>query len=181
MTKGESSPLRRSAHLFLTAMLVCTGTGATAAEKGMIIRAGDLLAQPFIDAASAGKLTPSQPVTIVERRGPWVSVQSAGKTGWVRLLNVRLEPTGPARPATAAKPSNVSSLSSMLRTGSSGKTVTTGVKGMDEEDIRNSTPNYEELTLLEGLGVDAEAARAEAAKRPLTARKVDYLGKGRGK
>lgn len=147
----------------------------------MVIRAGDLLAQPFLDAASTAKLTASQAVTIVERRGPWVSVQSAGKTGWVRLLNIRLEPAGPARTATAGKPSNVSSLSSMLRTGSSGRTVTTGVKGMDEEDIRNSTPNYAELTLLEGLGMEADAARAEAAKRPLIARKVDYLGKGRGK
>lgn len=173
--------MRRSAHSFLAVMLVCTASGVAAAEKGMIIRAGDLLAQPFIDAASAGKLTPSQLVTIVERRGPWVSVQSAGKSGWVRLLNVRLEPIGPARPATASKTSNVSSLSSMLRTGSSGRTVTTGVKGMDEEDIRNSTPNYAELTLLETLGTDADTARAEAAKRPLTARKVDYLGKGRGK
>ena len=147
----------------------------------MIIRAGDLLAQPFIDAISAAKLTASQPVTIVERRGPWVSVQSAGKTGWVRLLNLRLEPSGPVRPATAAKPSNVSSLSSMLRTGSSGRTVTTGVKGMDEQDIRNATPNYGELTRLEVLGVEADEARADAAKRPLIARKVDYLSKGRGK
>ena len=69
----------------------------------------------------------------------------------------------------------------MLQTGSSGRTVTTGVKGMDEEDIRNSTPNYGELTRLEGLGVEADAARADAANKPLTTRKVDYLGKGRGK
>ncbi|UVO55654.1 hypothetical protein [Sphingomonas sp. SUN039] len=153
--------------------------GAAAAEKGQIIRAGDLLAQPFIDAASTAKLTAAQPVTIVERRGPWVSVQAAGKTGWVRLLNLRLEPAvavaGLARPA-GTKPSGMSSLSS-LTTNSSGRTVTTGVKGMDEEDIRGSTPNYVELTLLDTLGVDAEDARANAAKVKLVERSVDYLGK----
>ena len=56
-------------------MLVCLAPGAHAAEKGMIIRAGDLLSQPFIDAASSGKLTASQPVTIVERKGPWVNAK----------------------------------------------------------------------------------------------------------
>jgi hypothetical protein len=155
---------------------------AASAEKGQIIRAGDLLAQPFIDAPSAAKLTASQPVTIVERRGPWVSVQANGKTGWVRLLNLRLEPgvavAGLSRPSTVSRPSG---LSSLMQTGSSGRTVTTGVKGMDEEDIRASTPNYEELTLLEGLGVDAADARASAEKAKLAARSVAYLDKKRGK
>lgn len=155
---------------------------AASAEKGQIIRAGDLLAQPFIDAPSAAKLTASQPVAIVERRGPWVSVQANGKTGWVRLLNLRLEPAvavaGRTPPSTVSRPSG---LSSLMRTGSSGRTVTTGVKGMDEEDIRASTPNYEELTLLEGLGVDAAEARASAEKAKLAERSVAYLDKRRGK
>jgi hypothetical protein len=165
--------------LTLTVLASAILPGAASAEKGQIIRAGDLLAQPFIDAASTAKLTAAQPVTIVERRGPWVSVQASGKTGWVRLLNLRLEPAvsvaGLSRPA-GPKPSGMSSLSS-LTTNSSGRTVTTGVKGMDEEDIRGSTPNYSELTLLEGLGVDAADARANAAKVKLVERSVDYLDK----
>jgi hypothetical protein len=171
--------LRSSTLLTLTVLASAILPGAASAEKGQIIRAGDLLAQPFIDAASTAKLTAAQPVTIVERRGPWVSVQASGKTGWVRLLNLRLEPAvsvaGLSRPA-GPKPSGMSSLSS-LTTNSSGRTVTTGVKGMDEEDIRGSTPNYSELTLLEGLGVDAADARANAAKVKLVERSVDYLDK----
>jgi uncharacterized protein YgiM (DUF1202 family) len=166
-----------------TALLLAV-VPVAAAEKGQVIRAGDLLAQPFIDATSAAKLTAGQAVSIVERRGPWVSVQAGGKTGWVRLLNLRLEPAvavaGLARPPSGPKPSGLSSLSS-LTTGSSGRTVTTGVKGMDEEDIRASTPNYAELTLLEGLGVEATDARTAAAKSKLVERSVDYLDKKRGK
>ena len=171
----------RSSTLVVLAVMVCgLAPTAASAEKGQIIRAGDLLAQPFIDAPSAAKLTASQPVTIVERRGPWVSVQANGKTGWVRLLNLRLEPAvaGLTPPSTASRPSG---LSSLMRTGSSGRTVTTGVKGMDEEDIRASTPNYEELTLLEGLGVDAAEARASAEKAKLAERSVAYLDKRRSK
>ena len=173
----------RSSTLVVLAVMVCgLAPTAASAEKGQIIRAGDLLAQPFIDAPSAAKLTASQPVAIVERRGPWVSVQANGKTGWVRLLNLRLEPAvavaGRTPPSTASRPSG---LSSLMRTGSSGRTVTTGVKGMDEEDIRASTPNYEELTLLEELGVDAAEARASAEKAKLAERSVAYLDKRRGK
>ncbi len=168
--------MRRSAKLILVSLLLTGTIAARAAEKGLIIRAGDLLAQPFIDAANNGKVTAAQQVTIVERRGAWVNVQAAGKSGWVRLLNVRLEPPGglatPVKGAPAAKPNG---LTSLLQTGSSGRTVTTGVKGMDEEDIRNSVPNYQELTLLETLGVEADDARASAARRKLEERSVAYL------
>ncbi len=176
----------RSTEIFLVVMLVFLASGAEAAEKGLIIRAGDLLAQPFIDATNTGKLTPSQPVTIVERRGAWVSVQANGKTGWVRLLNVRLEPANAAAvlPGVAtpkAKTSNVSGLTSMLRTNSSSRTVTTGVKGMDEADIRGSTPDYVQLSQLDTLGIDADNARANAGKNKLLERKVDYLNKKGGR
>ncbi len=174
--------MRRSGKLSLAALLVFCAIRADAAEKGLIIRAGDLLAQPFIDATSAGKVTPAQPVTIVERRGAWVNVDASGKSGWVRLLNVRLEPAvaiiGPNKAAPNARPTGMTSL---LRTGSSGRTVTTGVKGMDEEDIRNATPNYVEVALLDTMAVDAADARANASRASLTERSVAYLEKKRGK
>ncbi len=146
----------RIAASLLATLLLCLASAAGAAEKGLIIRAGDLLAQPFIDSAKSGPVTANQPVTIVERKGGWASVEAGAAKGWVRLLNLR------------------------LRTGSSGRTVTTGVKGMDEEDIRNATPDYAELTELDGLGVGADDAKANAQKAKLTENTVDYLdNKGR--
>lgn len=156
-------------------MLAMLAGAANAAEKGQIIRAGELYAQPFIDAVSAAKLTASQPVTIIERRGAWANVQASGKTGWVRLLNVRLEPA-----IASSKPSSGPGLSSLLRSGSMGQTVTTGVKGMSEEQIRASTPNYTELAMLDTLAVDGTTARAAAANRKLIERPVDYLDKKKG-
>ena len=51
----------------LLAMLLFQASEAVAApEKGLVIRAGDLMAQPFIDAAKSGPLTANQPVTILE-------------------------------------------------------------------------------------------------------------------
>ncbi len=176
--------MRRCGAMMLAALLLCRVTSAEAAEKGLVLRAGDLLAQPFIDAAKSGPLTANQPVTIIERRGAWASVESGSQKGWVRLLNLRLEPgvarpgAAGARPASGATP-NFSNPASLLRTGSSGRTVTTGVKGMDEEDIRNASPDYAELELLGTLAVNADDARAAALKANLKENTVAYLDKGR--
>ncbi|MEJ5976921.1 hypothetical protein WG901_09770 [Novosphingobium sp. PS1R-30] len=167
--------MRRCAAILLAAVLLCRVTSAEAAEKGQILRAGDLLAQPFIDAAKSGPVTANQPVTILERRGAWASVEAGSTKGWVRLLNLRLE-AGAARPG-ATRPGGIAS----LRTGSSGRTATTGIKGMDEEDIRNATPDYQELELLGTLAVTADDARATAQKAALKENTVAYLDKGRSR
>ena len=172
--------MRSFAAFLLAAILLCQVTSAEAAEKGLILRAGDLLAQPFIDAAKSGPIAANQPATILERRGAWANVEVGGRTGWVRVLNLRLEP-GAARPGGARPAGAAGNPLSLLRTGSSGRTVTTGVKGMDEEDIRNATPDYAELELLGTLAVNADEARANAVKSSLKENTVDYLDKGRGR
>lgn len=177
--------MRKLRAFLLAALPLLSITAAHAAEKGLVIRAGDLMAQPFIDATKAGPLTANQPVTILERRGGWANVESNGRSGWIRLLNVRLEP----RPATAAtgqraggpSASSLTNPASLLRTGSSGRTVTTGVKGMDEADIRNASPDYVQLQLLGTLGVDAAAGRDHAQKSNLKEATLGYLDKGRGR
>ncbi len=178
---GKIGALRRSYQLALFTILLLGTVGVEAAEKGLVIRAGDLLAQPFIDAANVGKVAPAEPVTVVERRGAWANVKAGGKSGWVRLLNLRLEPTAGLSGPTKAQAVRPNGLTALLQTGSSGRTVTTGVKGMDEEDIKNATPNYVELTLLETLEVDAANARSNAVRNNLKERSVDYLDKRGGK
>lgn len=175
--------LRRSAQFLLAAALLVPGVAVQAAEKGQIIRPGDLLAQPFIDAASTAKLAAAQPVTVVERRGAWVNVQANGKSGWVRLLNLRLEaasgPVGTLAAPPRPKPSGGLSLTSLMGTKSSGRTVTTGVKGMDEENIRAASPDYAELELFEKVAAltTEQDARNGAATGKLTERTVAYLTK----
>ena len=162
--------MRTFRAVLLAALPLLIATTAHAAEKGLVIRAGDLMAQPFIDAAKAGPLTANQPVTILARRGGWAQIEAAGRSGWMRLLNLRLEPRAPNAADTAR-----------LRTGSSGRTVTTGVKGMDEADIRNASPDYAQLQLLGTLGVDAAAGRDHAQKNNLKETALGYLDKGRGR
>jgi Bacterial SH3 domain len=157
---------------------------ALASERGQVIRAGDMMAQPFIDAAKVAPVTANQPVTIVARRGGWINVEAQGKNGWVRTLNLRLEAAAGvpgAAPASSGQHGSSVNPLSLLRTNSSGRTVTTGVKGLDEEDIRNATPDPAQLAQLDGLAVADADARSNAERSKLKESQVAYLGKGKGK
>ena len=52
---------------------------------------------------------------------------------------------------------------------------------MDEEDIRNASPDPVQLLRLGTLGVDAATARAHAQKSNLKENTLGYLEKGRGR
>jgi len=166
--------MRRALTLIVLACVTVPSTAADATERGVVIRNGDIKVQPFLDAAPAGNVAANDAVTIVDRKGGWVQVQAAGKTGWIRTLNIRLAATDGA----VAHQTSVASAASMLRTGSSGKTVTTGVKGLGEEDLRNASVNLAELDKLGTLAVDPGEATADAQKKGLKESQIDYLAKG---
>lgn len=186
----------RLARLLLAAALaLLTPSWLSAAERGFAIRAGDLKQQPFIDAAAAGAVAANQAVSVVTRQGGWVRIESNGQSGWMRMLNVRLETRAATGGSTATSTSsgstssasstrslsrgNVSSSGSLLHTGSSGKTVTTGVKGLDESSIRGSTPDEAQVAQLEALAVDPSEAASNATSSGLQEQSVEYLKAGR--
>jgi hypothetical protein len=134
-----------------------------------MLSAGELKEKPFSDSATLAKLPAKQQVGVVKRQGGWANVEATGKTGWVRLLSLRLEAGAvPTRVKTAA--------ASRLHTGSSAKTVTTGVKGMTAEDIKNAAPNYAELELMGRLGVPADQATANAKQSDAELELMGRLG-----
>jgi hypothetical protein len=156
-----------------------------AAEKALVIRAGDLKATPFIDGLNADKVAANQSVNIVKRQGGWVQVETGGKVGWLRLLNVRMAQAtvtpDTSRPAAATQlpTNNLSARSSLLRTGSSGKTVTTGIKGLDEENIRTASVDSAQVVALAALAVAPAQATANAKASGLKENNVEYLQKGK--
>ena len=166
----------RSIGLVLAAAIaLLTPSWLGAAERAFAIRAGDLKQQPFIDAASAGSVAANQAVSVVTRQGGWVRVESNGQAGWMRMLNLRLAVATPASGTNTGSTSRPSSSGSLLRTGSSGKTVTTGVKGLDESNIRGSTPDEAQVAALDALAVDSTEAASHAASSGLKEQSVEYF------
>jgi hypothetical protein len=71
--------------------------------------------------------------------------------------------------------SGMSKLFNVARTGSSGTTVTTGVRGLDPEMLANAQPNPAELAKMEQFAVTQEAAAGFAAKGKLQAHQVEEV------
>lgn len=163
--------MRFSIRFFLTGLLVCllVQTGA-AVETGSAIKADEIKAEPFRDAKTVGLLAAGDKVTIVKRDGGWLMI-SAPKKGWVRMLSIR---RGTSTSAQGTKASDVVALATG-RAGTGKVVSSTGIRGLNEEDLKNAKFNEEELKLAESFIVKKIEAEQFAAKVKLKARSVAYL------
>jgi len=75
----------------LTFIFLCTVLSAAyAKETGSTRMDVDLMTKPYSDAKAAGKLPQSTAVSVLERSGGWLRISAGGKSGWVKLHQVRL-------------------------------------------------------------------------------------------
>lgn len=160
----------RFASALIGISALCLASFPAAAEVGAVIRAGELKAMPFIDAATSGPVAANQQVTVLSRKGGWVEVEANGKTGWVRMLNLRMQADSSSTQGRAN-----AQKASLLRTNSSGRTVTTGIKGLGEEDLRNASVDSAQLAKLATLPVAPAEASANARASGLVEHPVNYL------
>jgi hypothetical protein len=160
--------LRVTICLCLLALLPAT---PAAAESAYTVRATELKKEPYTDAETVATLPDQARVEILRRQGGWTQIkaQSAAQ-GWVKMLSLRLG-DGTARKGD----SGIGSLLSVARSGSSGTTVATGVRGLSEEDLKNARPNPAELQRMERLAATSQDARKFAASANLGSQQVDYL------
>ena len=153
-------------------LLVLGVAQASAQENGFVVRPTEVKREPFSDAATVGTLPEKAQVKVVKREGAWMRVESAPASGWVRMLSIRI--------AAGTEPgdgdSGVKSLFNVARTGSSGTTVATGVRGLDKEQIQNAQPNPAELQKLSAFGsAKPDAEQFAAGEPPLKAQTIEYL------
>ncbi len=139
------------------------------AEPGSVTRNTDLKAKPFLDAATIAQIAADSKVDIQTRQGAWAQVKTnEGKAGWLKVLNLR----SVAASNGGSGMGGVGQLLNVARTGSSGNTVTTGVKGLSAEQIKNARPNPQEVARLKGYGVSAQEAQRFATATKLQAQNV---------
>ncbi|MCD6060028.1 MAG: hypothetical protein K0S16_339 [Moraxellaceae bacterium] len=154
-------------------LLALFAAGLAWAEPGTLLKDTELRAKPFGDAEVVASLKAKDTVDLLARKGAWANVKAGGQSGWVRLLTVR---TGSGQRGEAG----VGALASVFRTGSSGNTVSTGVKGLSEEKLKNAQPDAEEAQKLDRFRQSENSARSFAKQAKLSAEKIDYLAPGSG-
>jgi len=141
------------------------------AEPATTIRQVEMKKGPAADADTIATIAENTALEALERKGGWTRVKTASGEGWVRMLALRFGGPGEAKKGD----SGISKLFNVARTGSSGTTVTTGVRGLDPAMLANAQPNPAELAKMEQFAVTPDAAASFAAKGKLQARQVEEV------
>ena len=145
---------------------------AMAAQSGSLIKPETLYAAPSGTSARIGSLARGAQVSVIKRQGGWLRVASGRSQGWVRLLSVR---TGVASGFSGA--ADIVGMAQMA-TGKRqpGQIVATaGVRGLNEEDLKQAHYSADGIARLESYSVSASTARNYAAQGGLRAVSVVYL------
>jgi uncharacterized protein YraI len=137
--------MRRSIHLknlskkmtarkiLLTAAFAFNAIGFSSwalAQQAKATKPADLLAEPTPGAAKSGSITSGQAISVLDKKGFWVKVQSGNQSGWVKLTDVEL-------------PNTVTKIDPMSTGRTSGGNIvnTAGVRGLSPDELKGSKPN----------------------------------------
>jgi uncharacterized protein YgiM (DUF1202 family) len=155
-------------NTLLAALLMLSGI-AVAGEAGTALKNDTLRKEPYADAKAMGTLKRNDKVEILAKKGAWLQIKAGKSTGWVRLLSVKRGTSGSSNEAAGVLG---------LATGRSGTgqvVPTTGVRGLNEEDLKGAKFNEEEMKQLEANTVSDADGKTFASAGGLKARKLDYL------
>jgi uncharacterized protein YgiM (DUF1202 family) len=75
----------------LFAGLLLLAVAPAFAQNAVLLREDSLRTEPFADAKAVAKVAAGAAARVVERKGSWSLVESDGKKGWVRGLNLKIE------------------------------------------------------------------------------------------
>ena len=143
------------------------------AEPAVTVRSVELRQNPASDARAVATLPANTTVDVARREGAWVQLKAGSNTGWAKLFDVRLA-TAKDAPARSGSGTSISQ-TLQLATGARGTSATTGVRGLDEEMLRNASPNPAALTMLDGFASTKPEAESFARAGQLQARNVEPL------
>jgi hypothetical protein len=169
---GLSHRSQRLAWL-LPALLILS-VAAHATQSGITRTDADLRAAPYNDANLVITLAKDTQLQILGRRGAWLQVNvEAYGAGYVRLHLVRI---GDSADRERSSFSGIASLWRSLtgRSSSSGLVATTGIRGLEDQDLRNARPNPEAVGALEAYQATDDQARMHAEQAGLVTQQVAY-------
>jgi hypothetical protein len=152
------------------ALLLCVTAASAVAAPGTVLRNEKLYSQPSASSAVAGSAAKGASVNILAKQGGWLRVSAGNATGWIRLLSVRAGEGGlggaglgdvVGAATTKSDPSRVVAVA--------------GLRGLNDEDLKQAKFNADELARLDALGVTATQARSFASQSGLAAVNVPSL------
>jgi len=162
--------MNRLAKMAAAALALLAAGAALAGETGTALKPDQLKAEPFRDAKTVANLGAGDKVDILKRDGGWLQVKSAKGSGGGRMLSIR---RGEARKGTGDAAGLLGLASG--RAGTGRVVATTGIRGLNEEDLKAARFDAAQLKLAESYATGRAEAKKFAARGKLVARQVDYL------
>jgi len=150
---------------------------AAAQEIGTALKPDEIKAEPFQDARTMARIAKGDRVEVITRQGGWLQVKAGSRTGWVRLLSVRRGQA--AQTSVAQEVGGVAGVATG-RTGTGKVVSTTGVRGLDAEELKAAKFDEKQIAKAESLAVSADDGRRFAAQAGLAAQTVKPLPDPRG-
>ncbi len=153
-----------------TALALCLAAATALAAPGTVLRNDKLFSQPSASSKVAASVPKGASVNILSKQGGWLRVTSGRSTGWIRLLSVRAGAGGlggaglgdvVGAATTRSDPSRVVAVA--------------GLRGLNDEDLKQAKFNGEELTRLNTWQATPAQARSFAAESGLTVTSVAAL------
>lgn len=170
----------KASSLTAAAFLLSVSFASIAADSGQIIVSTDLKSEPFVDARTLANLPANSAVDVLKRQGGWMQVKPASNgQGWVKMTTVKLGGAGSA----AKGDSGMTALWNTAvqgRSGNTGVTVATGVRGLSPEDMKNAQPAPDQVKKLDGYAANKSQAESAARNGKLSKQNVDYIADAKG-
>ena len=163
-----------TAQCFLFVLVMLIGVTATAdTNPGYVVRACDLMDEPYRDAKAVAALEEGTDVEILKRKGGWLNITAGDHTGWVRMSKIR-KGEAAAKPDSGTEAKGVLDLASG-RAGTGNVVSATGVRGLSEEDLKEAKFNASEIKKMESFTVSNKQASKFAKEGKLSAKTVEFL------
>jgi hypothetical protein len=158
----------------ILAMLLLTAVPwlARADEQGFTNRATELKERAAADSATLASLPENTPVKVLARGGGWTRVEANGRSGWVRVFHLRF----PSTVESSSSGGGLAGLGSALGFGQSrnkqATLATTGIRGLSTEDVKNASPDPEQLQRMQSFRADRPSAERFAREAKLAESRI---------
>jgi hypothetical protein len=162
--------MRKLLYIFLFLIPLTADTAALI--TGMVFIDTKLLDEPNNSGKLIENLAAKSQVTVQERQNSWTQVATTTNNGWVPTLTIRIISVSEQNNVDGASDVAVERLS-----GTNQKSVvaTFGIRGIDEETLKDAELSEEQLALLESYQVSESQAKKYARAGDLKAKKVAYF------
>ena len=129
------------------------------ADAAYTRKSTSLLGAPARSADVVANLEPGTELTVIEIKGIWVKASIDDKEGWIRKLHI--SDTAPAGGSGGSSLGDAAGLATG-RKGSGNVVTTTGVRGLDAEQLKSASFNEQELLEYLQLTVSKNQAKSFA-------------------